>query len=61
MNYLQLNKGEVNQAIIRHNTGIPRTSLSRIMSSLENKNIIKVRKEGKAVKVSLTDWFLEKD
>lgn len=61
VNYLQLNKGEINQANIRHNTGIPRTSLSRIMISLENKNIIKVRKEGKAVKVSLTDWFLEKD
>ena len=61
VNYLQLNKEEINQASIRHNTGIPRTSLSRIMISLENKNIIKVRKEGKAVKVSLTDWFLEKD
>lgn len=59
VNYLQLNKGEINQASIRHNTGIPRTSLSRIMISLENKNIIKVRKEGKAVKISLTDWFLE--
>jgi len=60
VNYLQLNKGEINQASIRHNTGIPRTSLSRIMISLENKNIIKIRKEGKAVKISLTDWFLEK-
>lgn len=61
VNCLQLNRGEINQARIRHQTGIPRTSLSRIMISLENKNIIKVRKEGKAVKISLTDWFLGKE
>lgn len=56
-----MGKGEVNQSNIRHNTGIPRTSLSRILVSLEHKKIISVKKVGKVVKVKLTDWFLEKD
>jgi uncharacterized membrane protein len=54
-------KDETNQATIRHNTGIPRTSLSRILASLEQKKIVKIRKVGKVVKVSLTDWFLGKE
>jgi cbb3-type cytochrome oxidase subunit 3 len=48
------------QAQIRHNTGIPRTSLTRVLMSLESKQIIKSDKLGKMVKVELTDWFLEK-
>ncbi len=60
VNFLEMNQGKSTQAGIRHNTGIPRTSLSRLINGLENKNIIKVRKEGKAVKISLTDWFMEK-
>jgi len=59
--YLLSKKEETNQANIRHNTGIPRTSLTRILASLEQKNIIKVRKVGKVVKVRLTDWFLGKE
>ncbi|MBW3001997.1 hypothetical protein KY338_02425 [Candidatus Woesearchaeota archaeon] len=59
--YLELNKGKALQAQIRHNTGIPRTTLARIIQSLEDKNILKVRKEGKAVKIKLTDWFLGKE
>lgn len=59
--YLQLNKGRALQAQIRHNTGIPRTSLARIIKGLEDKNILQVRKEGKAVKIKLTDWFLGKE
>jgi len=61
VNYLQLNKGRALQAQIRHNTGIPRTTLARIIKGLEEKNILKVRKEGKAVKIRLTDWFLGKE
>ena len=59
--YLELNKGKALQAQIRHNTGIPRTTLARIIKGLEEKNILQVRKEGKAVKIKLTDWFLEKE
>jgi len=54
-------KGEVSQASIRHNLGVPRTSLSRILSSLEQKKIIHIKKVGKAVKIKLTDWFLGKE
>ncbi|MBN2111618.1 hypothetical protein JW707_00815 [Candidatus Woesearchaeota archaeon] len=56
-----MGKGEVNQSKIRHNTGIPRTSLSRILVSLEHKKVIHIKKVGKLVKVKLTDWFLGKD
>lgn len=59
--YILRKKEETAQANIRHNTGIPRTSLSRILASLEQKKIIKIRKVGKAVKVRLTDWFLGKE
>jgi len=54
-------KGEVGQASIRHNLGIPRTSLSRVLASLEHKKIIHVKKVGKVVKIKLTDWFLGKE
>ena len=60
INYLQANKDRATQADIRHNTSIPRTSLARVLQNLESKNIITVRKVGKAVKVQLTDWFLGK-
>ncbi|MBW3004409.1 hypothetical protein KY310_01085 [Candidatus Woesearchaeota archaeon] len=61
VNFLELNKGKALQAQIRHNTGIPRTSLARIIKGLEDKNILQVRKEGKAIKIKLTDWFLGKE
>jgi len=61
VSYLLANKGHATQASIRHNTGIPRTSLARVLQSLEAKKIIKISKFGKAVKVQLTDWFLEKE
>ncbi|MBD3303610.1 hypothetical protein GF343_00540 [Candidatus Woesearchaeota archaeon] len=61
VNYIELNKGKALQAQIRHNTGIPRTTLARIIKGLEEKNILRVRKEGKAVKIKLTDWFLGKE
>ncbi|HLF54786.1 MAG TPA: hypothetical protein VI612_03640, partial [Candidatus Nanoarchaeia archaeon] len=60
VNFLLANRYKATQAEIRHNTGIPRTSLARTLQSLETKNIIKIVKVGKAVKVHLTDWFLEK-
>ena len=59
--FLLDNKHKANQAALRHHTGIPRTSLSRIFTSLEAKNIIQVKRVGKVVKVSLTSWFLEKE
>jgi uncharacterized membrane protein len=61
VSFLELNKGKALQSQIRHHTGIPRTSLARIIKGLEDKNILQVRKEGKAVKIKLTDWFLGKE
>ncbi len=60
-NFLLNNNNKSIQASIRHNTGIPRTSLARVLESLENKNIVKIRKEGKAIRVSLTNWFLGRE
>ena len=59
--FLLSKKEETTQAAVRHNTGIPRTSLSRILASLEQKKIIHVKKVGKAVKINLTGWFLEEE
>ncbi len=49
------------QARIRDSTGIPKTSLARLLDNLESKNIIRIEKIGKLKKVYLTDWFLGKD
>lgn len=59
--FLMQQKGEVHQSAVRHNTGIPRTSLSRCLKSLEAKNIIQIKAVGKLVKIRLTDWFTEKE
>lgn len=59
--FLLENKNESYQAKIRYATGIPRTTLSRVLISLEGKKIIKIEKIGKAVKIKLTDWFLGKE
>lgn len=55
------NKFEASQSVLRHLTGIPKTSLSRSFSSLEAKKVLGVEKQGKMVKIKLTDWFLGKD
>ncbi|MEM2916276.1 MAG: hypothetical protein QXT19_02885 [Candidatus Woesearchaeota archaeon] len=60
VNFL-LPRKEATQAEVRHNTGIPRTSLARALHSLEAKNVLKVRTVGRVVKVQLTEWFLEKE
>ena len=61
VNHLLTVNKEANQASIRHNTSIPRTSLSRAITSLENKNIVEIRKVGKVVKIKLTKWILGKE
>ncbi|MBD3313347.1 hypothetical protein GF345_02805 [Candidatus Woesearchaeota archaeon] len=49
------------QSRIRHALSIPRTTLSRVVTSLERKKIIEVEKQGKTVKIRLTNWFLGKE
>jgi len=58
--FLLANTNKASQAKIRHATGIPRTSLSRVLQSLEGKKIVHVEKHGKMVNVALTDFFLGK-
>jgi len=58
--HLLENRNESTQARIRHHTHIPKTSLSRTLDSLKNKNIINIDSIGKLKKVKLTSWVLEK-
>lgn len=61
VNFLLENNNKSTQAKIRYSTGIPKTSLARILMALELKKIIKIEKIGKLKKTELTDWFLGKE
>jgi len=61
VNFLLENDNKSTQARIRYDTGIPKTSLARILMGLELKKVIKIEKIGKLKKVELTDWFLGKE
>jgi len=50
----------VNQANIIHGAGIPKTTLVRLLSSLEKKKILVIEKLGKSKRVKFTDWFDKK-
>jgi uncharacterized membrane protein len=56
-----LDNPQSTQARIRHAVGMPKTSVARILMSLELKNIVKVKRVGKLKKVELTPWFLGKE
>ncbi|MBW3011496.1 hypothetical protein KY326_04730, partial [Candidatus Woesearchaeota archaeon] len=58
--FLMSNQDKSYQAKIRHSLSIPRTTLARLLDSLQRKKIISIQKEGKAVRIKLTDWFLGK-
>jgi len=58
VDFLLENDHHASQAKIRHNTKIPRTSLTRVLQSLEKKKIAEVEREGKMVSVKLTKFFL---
>ncbi len=58
VDFLLENNYKSTQAKIRYATGIPKTSLARILVSLELKKIVKIEKIGKLKKVELTAWFL---
>ncbi|MFH1408446.1 MAG: carboxypeptidase regulatory-like domain-containing protein [Nanoarchaeota archaeon] len=49
---------EATQAAVYHKTGIPKTTLSRCIQTLEAKQIISVKKIGKMKRLTLTPWFL---
>jgi uncharacterized membrane protein len=52
--------GEVYQNKVSHELHIPKTSLVRILSSLEGKKVIEIEKIGKTKKIRLNSWFLGK-
>lgn len=52
---------ESTQAKLKSATGIPKTSLSRILESLSAKKILEVESYGKMKKVRLTRWFLGRE
>ncbi len=53
----QEGKKHVSQAMIVYGAKIPKTSLARILESLEQKHIIEIERIGKLKKVTFTDWF----
>lgn len=55
-----INAGEAYQNKLVYATGIPKTSISRVLESLEKKKIIQCEKYGKVKKVKLTSWALGK-
>ncbi len=50
----------LHQAKIVYGVGIPKTTLVRLLQSLEAKKIIEWEKSGKIKKVRLTEWFASK-
>lgn len=54
------NEFYVSQADIVYGAGIPKTSLMRVLSSLEEKKIVLVERMGKLKKVSFSPWFESK-
>ncbi|MBN1502635.1 hypothetical protein JW930_03755 [Candidatus Woesearchaeota archaeon] len=61
VSFLLDNNMESTQNIIKYKTRIPKTSLVRILHSLENKKIISLEKIGNLKKIKLTTWFLGKE
>lgn len=59
--FLLENQNEASQAKVRRFTKIPRTSLSRVLQSLEQKKIIEIKKEGKVIDLKLSRFFLGQD
>ena len=50
---------EITQAYVYKTTGIPKASLSDIMRRLEQRNIIKRRREGRVNWITLRKWIFK--
>ncbi|RMF54684.1 hypothetical protein D6745_04505 [Candidatus Woesearchaeota archaeon] len=61
VHFLLESNNQSTQAKVRYSTGIPKTSLSRILDSLAAKKVVSIEKIGKMKKIRLTGWFLGKD
>ncbi len=51
---------KVTQAYIQKTTGIPKSSLSRKISTLERRNIIECERDGRINRIKLKNWVFEK-
>ena len=52
--------GKMNQADIRYETSIPKSSLTGILLSLERRKLITKKEKGRTNAIELSDWFLSK-
>ncbi len=55
------NGGKMNQADIRYETRIPKSSLTGILMSLERRKLIIKKEKGRTNAIELSEWFLSKN
>ena len=53
--------GELTQADLRYETGIPKSSLTGILRTLERRKIINKKEWGRTNVIELSEWFLSKN
>jgi len=58
VNALLKHNGEMTQADLRYETGIPKSSLTGILRNLERRNIINKKEWGRTNVIELSEWFL---
>lgn len=52
--------GRMTQADLRYETGIPKSSLSGILNSLERRKLIKKREWGRTNVIEIAEWFISR-
>lgn len=60
VNALLKHNGEMTQADLRHETEIPKSSLTGILRTLERRKIINKKEWGRTNVIELSEWFLSK-
>ena len=60
VNALLKHNGEMTQADLRYETGIPKSSLTGILRTLERRKIINKKEWGRTNVIELSEWFLTK-
>lgn len=53
--------GRMTQADLRYETGIPKSSLSGILNSLERRKLIKKREWGRTNVIEIAEWFVSRN
>lgn len=60
MEALLKRSGRMTQADLRYETGIPKSSLSGILNSLERRKLIKKREWGRTNVIEISEWFVSR-